>query len=292
MDKLPKILSIRIKLFVLSLVLVGCAASGDKRATEDIGPVTAYARNSLAQENPAGLIRIGEGFERAGDFVGARKLYAQAKAVDPSLLEAEIAYARVSGKLGLTDEATAALTLLLAKAPDNRLAKVTLAEIHATATRYSAALGVLNTLNNPTARELMLMGQLSHVVGEVDNGKTLLAQALDRAPSDAIVLEATAMSFALSEDYPAAVGLLRRAMDQRTAAQAAQKSLAMVYALSGQRQAALRLARDVMAVEEVQRLEAFYRFLPRFSKQEQAAALFFNRVPADTLKRLSGDATN
>lgn len=274
------------------MALFGCSASGEQRATEDIGPVTAYARNSLAKENPAGLVRIGEGFERAGDFVGARKLYAQAKAVEPNLLEAEIAYARVSGRLGLTDEATAVLTLLLANSPDNRLAKTTLAEVHATATRYSAALVVLKTLNEPTARELMLMGQLAHVVGDSDTGKALLAESLNQAPTDAMVLEATALSFALSEDYPAAVGLLRRAMDQRTAAKEAQKSLAMVYALSGQRQAALRLARDVMAVDEVQKLEAFYSFLPRFSKQEQAAALFFNRVPTDTLKRLSGDATN
>lgn len=277
---------------LISLVLTGCAASGDRRATEDVGPVSAYARNTLAEENPAGLIRIGEGFERSGDFVGARKLYAQALAAAPNLVEAEIAYARASSMLGLNDEATAVLTLLLAKYPDNRQAKTTLAQVHASAARHGAALLILETLSEPTGKELMLMGQLSHVIGDDIKGKAHLAQALDLAPSDARVLEAAALSFALSGDYPASVGLLRRAMDQRSAAQAAQKSLAMVYALSGQRQAALRLARDVMSVDEVQKLEAFYRFLPRFSKQEQAAALFFNRVPTDTLKRLSGDATN
>jgi len=277
---------------LLSLVLTGCVASGERRATEDVGPVSAYARNTLAEENPAGLIRIGEGFERSGDFIGARKLYAQALAADPNLVEAEISYARASSMLGLNDEATAVLTLLLAKYPDNRQAKTTLAQVHASAARNSAALLVLETLSDPTGRELMLMGQLSHVTGDDLKGQTRLAQALDLAPSDARVLEAAALSFALNGDYPASVGLLRRAMDQRSAAQTAQKSLAMVYALSGQRQAALRLARDVMSVDEVQKLEAFYRFLPRFSKQEQAAALFFNRVPTDTLKRLSGDATN
>jgi Flp pilus assembly protein TadD len=128
------------------LVLTGCAASGDRRATEDVGPVSAYARNTLAEENPAGLIRIGEGFERSGDFVGARKLYAQALAADPNLMEAEISYARASSMLGLNDEATAVLTLLLAKYPDNRQAKTTLAQVHASAARHSAALSVLETL--------------------------------------------------------------------------------------------------------------------------------------------------
>ncbi len=291
MTKLSKILSIRIKIVTISLILVGCAASGDKRATEDVGPVTAYARNTLAQENPQGLVRIGEGFERARDYVGARKLYAQAMAAAPGLPEAKIAYARVCSKLGLNDEATAVLTLLLSEAPDNRLATTTLAQVHAAAARYAAALTVLEALPEPTGRELMLMGQLSHITGDSERGQERMIEALNVSPDDAAVLEAAALSFALNGDYPASVGLLRRAMDQRSAIEAAQKSLALVYALSGQRQAALRLARDIMSVNEVQRLDAFYRFLPRFSKQEQAAALFFDHVPIDTLKRLSGDAT-
>ena len=292
MTKLPKILSIRIKILVISLLLVGCAASGDRRATEDVGPVTAYARNTLAQENPQGLVRIGEGFERARDYLGARQLYAQAMAAAPDLVDAKIAYARVSSTLGQSDEATAVLTLLLREKPNSRLAKTTLAQVHTAAGRYDAALKVLEALPEPAGRELMLIGQLLHVTGDGVKGQARLTEALDMSPRDAVVLEAAALSFALNGDYPASVGLLRRAMDQRSASETAQKSLAMVYALSGQRQAALRLARNVMSVNEVQRLEAFYRFLPRFSKQEQAAALFFNRVPTDTVKRLSGDATN
>lgn len=292
MTKLSKILTIRIKILTISLLIAGCAASGDKRATDDVGPVTAYARNTLAQENPSGLVRIGEGFERARDFVGARKLYAQAMAAAPELADAKIAYARVSSALGQNDAATAVLTLLLRDSPDNRAAKITLAQVYTAARRYGAALALLEGLPGPTSRELMLIGQLLHVTGAGAEGQGRLTEALDKSPDDSAVLEAAALSFALNGDYPAAVGLLRRVMDQRSASGAAQKSLALVYALSGQRQAALRLARDIMSVNEVQQLEAFYRFLPRFSKQEQAAALFFNRVPADTVKRLSGDATN
>ena len=291
MTKLSKILSIRIKIVTISLILVGCAASGDKRATDDVGPVTAYARNTLAQENPEGLVRIGEGFERARDYAGARKLYGQAMAAAPNLAEAKIAYARASSKLGLTDEAAAVLSLLLSEAPDNRLAKTTLAQVHSTATRYAAALRVLETLSEPTGRELMLMGQLSHVTGDSVRGQERLSDALNLSPDDASILQAAALSFALNGDYPSSVGLLRRAMDQRSATGEAQKGLALVYALSGQRSAALRLARDIMSVNEVQRLESFYRFLPRFSKQEQAAALFFDHVPTNTLERLTGNAT-
>jgi len=223
MTKLSKILSIRIKIVTISLILVGCAASGDKRATDDVGPVTAYARNTLAQENPEGLVRIGEGFERARDYAGARKLYGQAMAAAPNLAEAKIAYARASSKLGLTDEAAAVLSLLLSEAPDNRLAKTTLAQVHSTATRYAAALRVLETLSEPTGRELMLMGQLSHVTGDSVRGQERLSDALNLSPDDASILQAAALSFALNGDYPSSVGLLRRAMDQRSATGEAQK---------------------------------------------------------------------
>lgn len=274
------------------MLLAGCAASGDRRATEDVGPVTAYARNTLAEENPVGLLRLGEGFERAGDYVGARKLYGQAMAVDPSLAEARIAYARASAKLGRGDEAVAVLTLLLADEPENRRAVFALATVHADAARYQSARSLMEGMSEPGPADLLLLGKLRHVLGDTAAAQAALTAALDAAPNSADALEAAALSFALTGDYASAVALLRRAMDQPARATEAQKSLALVYALSGQREAALRLARDVMPVHEVRQLEAYYRFLPRFSPQEQAAAVFFNNIPTDTIARLTGSATN
>lgn len=292
MQKILKILSIRIKFSLIFLILAGCAASGDRRATEDVGPVTAYARNTLAEENPAGLLRIGEGFERSGDFIGARKLYAQARAAAPDLLDAHIAYARASGKAGLNDEAAAVLTLLRKQNPGNTQIKTALASVHVAGARYQSALSLLESIEEPTSHELAMMGKIAHALGDGARGQQALASALDLTPDDPQVLEASALSFALNADYASAVGLLRRAMDKLGGNATAQQSLALVYALSGQRQAALRLARDVMPPDEVQRLQSFYTFLPSFTKQEQAAALFFGRVPTDTIARLSGRATN
>ncbi len=274
------------------LALAGCAASGDRRATEDIGPVTAYARNSLAEENPTGLLRIGEGFERSGDFIGARKLYAQARAAAPELVEAHIAYARASGLAGFSDEAVAILTVIGRENPQNEKVIITLSTIHAAAGRYQSAYDGLQQIKEPTYDVLALKGKLSHVLGDGSAGQEALVAALDMQPDDSQILEAAAFSFALNGDYASSVSLLRRAMDSRRGNPIAQNSLAQVYALSGQREAALRLARDVLPVYEVQRLENFFRLLPRFSPQEQAAALFFNRVPKEAINRLSGRATN
>lgn len=292
MQKIDKILAIRIILALVPIGLAACAAPAGQQAKDDIGPVTAYARNSLAAKNPEGLLRLGEGFERSGDFMGARKLYAQARLAAPDLIDAQIAYARASAKAGFDDEAVAELTLVLTETPDNAAALAVLAQIHANAARYASAYGLLQKLPSPTSDELSLKGKVAHVLGRSAEGHEILLSALEASPDDAGVLEAAALSFALNGEYPGAVSLLRRSMDRPTARTDAQKSLALVYALSGQRQLALRLARDVVPAAEMQRLDVYFRILPRFSPAEQAAAVFFDRLPADSVDRLSGRATN
>lgn len=275
----------------ISLCLTACAATGDRRATEDVGPVSAYARNALAEENPAGLLRLGEGFERSGNLVGARKLYGQAMAAAPALASAKIAYARVTAKLGAGDEAVALLTVLLGEEPGNLDAVRALAVVHASEARFKSAFDLLISIPSPEVADLLLAGKAAHALGDAGQGQAFLARALDAAPNAPSVLEATALSFAMTADYPSAVGLLRRAMDQPSAATSAQVSLAKVYALSGQREAAMRLARSVLSGSEVQRLDSFFRFLPQFTAQEQAAALYFNRIPVETMQRLLENAS-
>lgn len=274
------------------MAVSACSAPVGQQAKDDVGPVTAYARNTLAAENPAGLVRLGEGFERSGDFLGARKLYAQAKIAAPDLVEARVAYARASAKAGFGDEAVAELILVLSDSPDHRMAKVTLAEVHANAARYRTALALLNELRDPSAEELVLRGKAAHASERHEEGHAALIGALDVSPGNPAVLQAAALSFALTADYASAVSLLRRAMDRPTAGVASRKSLALVYALSGQRQLALQLARDVVPASEMQRLDIHFRALPQFTKAEQAQLLFFDRIPANVIDRLTGRATN
>mgnify|MGYP001400042752 CR=1 FL=1 len=142
MKKIVKILFNRINFLCFSVLVTACAAPVPERAIDDVGPVTAYARNVLADKNPAGLIRIGEGFERSGDYAGARRLYAQAMAVSPDLVDAKIAYARASGKVGRGDEAVAVLVSILAATPNNDQASYALAQVHAEAARYQSGFDI------------------------------------------------------------------------------------------------------------------------------------------------------
>lgn len=290
--KITKILSIRINFFWIFLFLAACAAPAEQRASNDVGPVSAYARNTMAAENPQGLVRVGEGFEQAGDLRGARQLYGQAMAVTPQSAEARIAYARVSSALGAGDEAVAILVALIGEMPENRLARFTLSQVHANAGRYQVAAGILENLGPESPAEYVLDGKIAHILAQPDQAKDAFAHALDLAPNDASVLRFSALSFALTGDYASAVGLLRRALDQPAAAKDAQRSLALVYALSGQREAALALARDAMTPDEVQKIDLFYRLLPKFTGPEKASALFFDRLPINAIDRLTGNATN
>ena len=292
MQKIFKILPIRINLPFLLLGLAACAAPAGQQAREDIGPVTAYARNSLAAENPVGLVRLGEGFERSGDYAGARLLYSQAIEAASDLVEAHIAFARATAKLGNGDEAIAKLTLLLRTNPDNRAAKSTLAQIHADSGRYDAANSIWMQVQNQSPLEQLFAGKLLHAVGQPAEGHRLILEALDREPGNAEVLQGAALSFALVENYASAVSLLRQALDRPQQGTRMQRSMVLIYAVSGQRQLALQLAREILPVSEMQRLDTYFRYLPDFTKQEQAAALFFDRIPQQTVARLIGNATN
>lgn len=292
MKKIFKILSIRINFIALVLGLSACAAPAGQQAKDDIGPVTAYARNSLAAENPAGLVRLGEGFERSGDYAGARALYAQAIEASPDLTEAQIAFARASAKLGRSDEAIAKLTLLLRNMPDNRAAKLTLAQIHADSGRYEAASSIWAQVPDQSPVEKLFAGKLLHTIGQSEEGHRKILQAIDQEPNKSEILQGAALSFALVEDYASAVSLLRQALDRPQQGTSLQRSMVLIYAVSGQRQLALQLAREILPVTEMQRLDTYFRYLPDFNKQEQAAALFFDRIPQETVARLIGNATN
>ncbi len=207
-------------------------------------------------------------------------------------MEARIGLARAKSKLGQSDSAIADLTLLLAQQPDNRAATVTMAQIHANDGRYAAALAQITIIVDPSPSELNLRGKLRHLSGEAAEGHSDVLSALDKMPDQGAFITDAALSFALIEDYPASIALLRQTLDRPTFGSRAEQGLALVYALSGQRQLALRLARDILPPEEIQRLEPYFRYLPRFTKQEQAAALFFDRIPNETIARFVTNATN
>ncbi|WP_262691683.1 tetratricopeptide repeat protein [Kordiimonas aestuarii] len=283
------LLNRQISTCLLCLALAACTSGGpSKRATEDVGPLSAYARNNLATNNPEGLVKVGEGFEKAGDYAGAYVLYQQALAAAPELLSARIAVARIQTPLGKPEASVRALTILIREQPQSKSVRMALTEAQIAMSDYRSASETFRPLldisQSPAAYDMA--GRLAYVGGDNQEARTYFDRALKLDPTNPEALQHLAFSYAIEGQFDSAVALLRKAMDRPDGQLPAQRSLAAIYALSGQRDAALHIAKSAMSAEEANSLRTYYQLLPRLSAKEQAEALMFDRIPKEAITRL------
>jgi len=281
---------------MLVCTLSACAGTGPtKRTTQDEGPFSARARNELAVKNPEGLLRIGEGFERSGNFESALNIYGQAMAADPGLVAAQIAFARVSILLGETKRGMAMLTALIGRYPEDTKVRGALTRAYIRQGDMDAATLFLDPMlekEDVSAEYLNLGGKIAEVAGDQARARVLYERALRKSPGNPEILRNMALSFALAEDYPTAVALLQSVMDKPAGLIPGKVALATVYALSGQLEAAMLLARGSMDLDQANNKLVFYQLLPLLEGRERAMAILFDKVPRDAVERLSGGAAN
>ncbi|NVJ99066.1 MAG: tetratricopeptide repeat protein [Alphaproteobacteria bacterium] len=275
-------------LFILLFSLTACAGTApSKRATDGEGPISAYARNALATNNPEGLVKIGEGFERSGNLESAYNLYGQAMAAAPDLLAPRLGIARVLGKMGRTDAALNMLDLLAIEYPGNvELGKARI-EFLVREARYSEADDIAKGIIAAGVEDGFLWdvaGRLAQVEGDVKRARAMFDHALAQPESQSEALRHMALSFAIEGAYDSAVALLQRAMNNPVTALDAKRSLAMVYALSGQVKAARVIALSAMNQQEVSTLAPLYRVLAELDSRTQATALMFDHIPSEAFK--------
>lgn len=290
-----KILCSRIILLAGIVSLAACSSAGpSKRTTQDEGPFTARARNELAMKDPSGLLQVGEGFERSGNYQAALNIYGQAMAAAPDMVAAQVAFARASVAIGHKDRGKAMLIALLAAHPSNDMVRATLAKIHAAEGEFTAAALYITPMLNKSgisAEHLNLGGKILQVTGKASEARALFERALAISPANPEILQNLALSFAIAQDYATAVALLQKVMDKPEGLIPGKIALATVYALSGQLDAATLLARGAMPLDKANERRIFYQILPRLNGRERASAVMFDIVPKDALRRLTGHAT-
>jgi Flp pilus assembly protein TadD len=263
------------------------------KTTSAEGPFSAGARNQMASRNPVALLRIGEGFERSGNLASAMNIYAQAMAADPVLIEAQIAFARVSINSGARARGMAVLTTLIADHPGDDQVRGALAEAYIKEGNFKAAdlfLSPILGADDISAENLNLGARIAQVTGHGARARELFERALEKAPGNPDILKNMAYSFALAGDFPTAVALLQGVMDKTAGLIPGKVALATVYALSGQLDAATMLARGAMDLDKANSRRLFYQLLPRLNADEQALAVMFEIVPKDAMQRLTGAA--
>jgi|GEM_PF-1935726 len=292
---LNKILGNRIAMALCLMVLTGCAGDSYRnRATEGAGPFGASTRNRLAEQNPSGLVKVAEGFERSGNLKGALNLYAQVIANNPNLIDAQIGYARSTMALGRKEQGLDLFGRLHRDNPSNIDVITEYARAHIRNDDFTAGSDLLKPLLSLSFASndlLKLGGKLAQVAGDVVRARELFERAMAIAPGDHTAIQYLALSFALSAEYPAAVALIQTSMDRVAGQIPGQKALATVYALSGQLEAATIIARSAMTLEDANNRRLYYQLLPRLDAKAKARAVMFDLVPKDAIRILTGGAS-
>ncbi len=275
--------------FLCALGLLTACTNGPEKYTEqDMGPVSARARNYLVDKDPNALVRVGFGFEQTGHLESALGLYRQALAADPNSLAAKLAIARIDILWGHFDKAEASLKEILAGAPNQSGALRLTALIYEQRGSYQKAIQTLKPLLNgvPKSQDLIAVGRYHQIIGDKTVARMMFEQAqrIDQANGDAQTM--MALSFALEGAFETSVALLQNALSYPAFQEAAKKALAVVYALSGQADAAYTIAATLENASEADRLKDFYQILPQLTIEEQSIAIMLNKIPLSAVKRL------
>lgn len=279
-------LALRTLMLLPLAALAACTTGPEARTSRPAGPVSAYALNEIAEKDPQSLIRLGEGFERAGDYVGALRLYRQALAANPGMVDARAAQGRLFVKLGQLEQGITELEFAHTKQPDNISVAVHLMDAYILQKKYAEAAALITPLadkDGAQADVILRAAQALHILGAVDSSRTYLDKLLTNDNKDPQALSALAFNFALEGDFDTAVAVLQPMMDNAATAAVGRRSLATIYALSGQSEAAEHIAGTIVSEDDLRSLRPFYRLLPTLSGQEKAVAVYYERLPAHIL---------
>ncbi|UTW57392.1 tetratricopeptide repeat protein [Kordiimonas sp. SCSIO 12603] len=287
-----KILSKRINIVVLTACICACSSNPHPaRTTQEEGIFSARARNELATENPEGLVRVGEGFEKSGNLNSALNLYGQALSAAPSLLRARIAYARVTAKLGQPDRALAMLDSL---STEERASAEVLYEksgILISQRNYVEALAVFQPLVGKSQlvqpEHIFRLAKLTILSGEMEEGQALLSKAINQTPYNGLYTQNLAFTYALKEDFQTAISLIQQSLDRPEGKESGRYALALVYALSGQINQALEFHLGVLNRTELTKRRLFYRALRYLNPSEKNEAVFYGNLPEDIYERIN-----
>jgi Flp pilus assembly protein TadD len=290
MVKFTKILKFRIISPILLITVSACSSGPERRTNDNAGPFSAGTRNEIAQKDPEGLVRVGEGFERSGNYANALNLFEQALSVKPDLISAQIAKGRILSRSAKHTEGILILQDIVRNHPEQNDAILTLAQAHTFNQDYDKAYVVITPLaqsGDATVSHLNLAGSLAEVLDLNDVAKTYYDKALQIDPNNMETLIQVAISFALEGEYQTATALLQPILNTPRHKQTATTALANIYALSGQLEAANVIVKSLPYTEETKQSDKFFQLLDTMNKREQAITLLFNVVPKSILERSS-----
>jgi len=283
------------KLFsvLMLLALSACADIGASgRVAEDAEPINEDAGNRMVETEPTDITTSAERFERAGQYKQAYELYMKALAANPTLMRALRGQARTMLYMGQPTEALMQLRDLYRDYPN----------LSGVRQDYVAGLITMNLLTDAYSvlfatkiaeklelEEYFQLAVLHELRGQPLEARQLLDEAAQIAPQDFRSQRLLALSFALGEEYRAAVAILYPGLDFPNSQLLARQTLADVYALSGQFGVAMQIADGAYEYAALQDRQALYGLLPKMSRQERTLAFMLGRLSPEQTAALYGN---
>ena len=259
--------------------LLGACSGTRPRPDRDI--------RTLETMDAAGLMRLAERFERAGDPEAARRFYREAAAREPNNPAPLLALAAMLMKARDFAAAETVLERARAVAPDDPATRLAMARLYLLEDRPEAALGQLGALRALDAESAERVESYNveavalDLVGRHGEALHAYAEALVRAPDDTATLSNMALSMAAAGEFAAARDILESLLADPGKRPVALQNLALVFALAGDLAAAERAADEALGDAAVKSNRPFYRRLASLPPRDRARAVFLRILPPD-----------
>jgi Flp pilus assembly protein TadD len=255
-------------LIAVSLVCVLTACGGGLKELPSASTVQSEA------DVPA-MLRIGDRLLANGDVTNAVQLYNDALTKEPANVEILMRLGNVAWRLGAFEDAAGYYGQALSVDPENASALMGRARTMMAQDNPVNALRLIEQIERQkgeTVETLSAKGLALDLLGRQEDAQVAYSSALDISPDSTLTRANMALSFAISEDYHAAIDIVRGLNDIPAEADRAREVLSLIYALSGQVATAVELSGDATQ-------RAFYTRLPHLSPAAKAVAVFFHRLP-------------
>jgi len=216
----------------LGLALAGCASAKKTTMTADASITTPMTASD---------------FERAAAYWGERyTAYPKDKGT-------ALNYAAALRRVGRSDQAVAILQRMVIAAPNDRQVLAAYGKALAANGDLAQALDVVQRAQTPDQPDWQLLSAEAAIhdqLGQHDAARQLYAQALAIAPNEPTTLSNYGMSYALTNELPAAEKLLRQAAALPTADSRVRQNLALVVGLEGRFAEAEKIATADLSPDE------------------------------------------
>lgn len=222
----------------LSLVLVCCAALGLGGCATTSGPAPQTDLSALGpREGEAHLLMLANRYK-----------------ANPRDKATMLAYADALREQGQADQAVAVLEAGTAAYPQDNEIRIGFARALTAAGRFQQALNVVNDAiipQSPDWRALLVKGAILDQTGHNAQAREVYAQALTIAPDEAAIEGNLGLSYAMSNDLPAAEKHLRRAVTMHGVTSRIWQNLALVVGLQGRFGEARKIYAKVLPPDQV-----------------------------------------